>query len=703
MPRPALRAIGASILFALVGFSVNCSIIAKSDLKAGVGQKCGGDGDCQGGVCVSGLCSATCTTNPDCPSPSICVSGKCRIGCTADTSCGSGNICLDSTCRAGCRTDDACVTGQICDTKTTSTCREGCRTTGDRGCATGTICDAASETCLTGCVDDKGCTEPGFICGPDKLCRLGCHDDAGCGTGFICEGSVCRTGCRGDDPTKSPKTCAPGSYCDSGSATCLASLRVCAILPGLTLGQDAWSTAHRIGLDEAAVTLPYVRFGDKPYVVKEGIRKPDDIKKEIAACATSGADVIYTASPAATEQALIDAPLYPKVKFILAGARKNNTLPNVGAYRAKGEQPWYAAGRLAARVASTKGNKCIGLILPTPSKQIVSETNAFVRGARYQGGVGTKVVIRWLGGTKDLATDVSYDYTASNYSFNSAVDGRLYREQLLAAQLADLGCAVVMHRTETQRVVSIIESRLKVAVKGSATLGFPLFSMASDLRFACKHDLTATGTWFESCLGSLYYNGGGLDARVFGQIMPPPAGTGTWKADVVNESFSIDAAALLKFELLDLESITGIERDAAKKYLEEAADGIWPDYAFTGTTTNPLKFNGQRDGDKDGFPDPLQTVGTGVSLTAEEIDRMCWFVDGTYEMPTCGTASCTGTYASLIPAMVPYGPPMSGQVTTTSDTAPDKAKYGDVIQFVKGLGTLGLPSDPTKVMNCALN
>jgi basic membrane lipoprotein Med (substrate-binding protein (PBP1-ABC) superfamily) len=705
MKRIALRALGASFLLVAIGLSVNCTLIAKSDLKAGVGQKCAGDDECQGGVCVSGLCSAACTTTPDCPSPSICVAGKCRIGCTGDPACGGGNICVSNACRAGCRTFADCGSTQICDT-TTFLCREGCiDDTGDRGCPTSQICDTATTTCIPGCRDDaagtvKGCGS-GEICKkPDLKCVPGCHDDKGCGAGFICEGSACRTGCRGDDPTKTDKVCAAGSYCDTASTTCLASLRVCAILPGPTNGTDAWSTANKLGLDQAATSLPYVKFGDKPYVLKESIRKADDVKKEIAACAAAGADVIYTASQTATDEALVDAPTFPGVKFVLAGARKNNTLPNVGAYRAKGEQPWYAAGRIAARVAQTKGNKCIGMILPVPSKQIVSETNAFVRGARYQGGAAMKVVIRWMGATKDLAATPNYSYTASTYSFTPAADGTLYREQLLAAQLADLGCSVVMHRTETQRSVAIIESRLNTAVKTS--LGYPLFSMASDLQFACKDSLTSTGTWFDTCLGSIYYNGGPFDARIFGQIMPPPAGTGTWKADVVNESFTVDAKGLLKFALSPAETITGVESTAADAYLNEAADGIWPDYVFTGTTTNPLTFNGQRDGDKDGFPD-TQTIGIGLPIAAEEVDRMCWFVDGTYEMPSCAAPGCNGTYASLIKAMVPYGPPVSGQVTTMSDTTGDKAKYGDVIQFVKSLGALGLPADPTKVMNCALN
>ena len=612
-----LPQLAKSAVLILAVASIQCTLIAKADLGAGVGVKCGADGDCQGGLCDQGLCSSRCGSDVECPLPSICVANKCKVGCKDDKGCAaSGQICTNSTCAAGCRDD--------------------------KGCAAGSVCQS-------------------------NACTVGCRDNSGCAPGEFCKDATATT---------------PG--------TCNSSLRVAAIFPGTADGQDGWTTANKLGLDEATKKFSYIHYDDKPYQYTENARKADDVGKAIDGYVKTKADVVLTTSPAATEAALKAAPGDSSTKFILTSATKNGSLPNVGAYRAKGEQAWYVAGRLAARVANgAPGTQCIGMILPPPTHQIVSETNAFVRGVKFQQGTGAdiKVVIRWVGETKDFSGGPTNSYTGKNIDFSSA--GSLFREELLAAQLADIGCTVIAHRTETQRSVAAVQKKFSVPFKG--TTGNSLFSMGNDIATACKSDL-AGGDWLPTCIGAVYWNWGPLYGKILDQIQRK-----VWKGLIDAEEFQAGPDALLKFSLSPLTSITGIGADEADAALQDIADKGF-DSVFKGPASGGYKFNGQRDLDRDGKPDARQDLFAGEPVAQEEIDRMCWFVEGTWEFPTCSNASCQGDSKTLIPAMVPGGPPVAGQVTTLSaGSAGDKTKYGDVISYLTSIG-----EDPMTVMNCAL-
>jgi hypothetical protein len=346
----------------------------------------------------------------------------------------------------------------------------------------------------------------------------------------------------------------------------------------------------------------------------------------------------------------------------------------VGAYSGRAEQEWYVAGRLAASVATTD-KKCIGIVLPTPTKAIIRETNAFVRGARFQ-EPAIKVVIRWVGATKDFGVARTYDYNAVNFNYRTGNE-KLFREELLAAQIADLGCSLVAHRTETQRVVNVVEQRLLPAINR------PLFSLGSDVRYACNENVSLDGNWIPSCLGAVYWNWGGVYAKAFDQIRRD-----VWSGLVDQETFRATPDAITQFELNPNRTLTGIGTDEARRLIDQTAnDGF--DAVFRG----PYSFTGQRDLDGDGKADPVQSVIGPVSN--DELARMCWFVEGTYELPDPRKID----YATLIPALVPYGPPVEGG-TTTLDVSrfDDTIKYGDVLDYLRIRN-----EDPTRVMSCALN
>lgn len=679
MFRHLLRLGSAAALVAVAFVSTQCTIIAKSDLGAGIGVKCSSGDDCQGGLCEKGVCSSQCTTDVDCPKPSLCIAARCRLGCKSDATCSAGTICEADVCRAGCREDTQCNAGagEICD-KTAFTCKVGCRT--NMTCGAGKICK--NETCIAGCANDKGC-----------------------GTGSICLGEMCKPGCRPKDLVNNG--CAAGQYCETGTpdttGVCKPSIQVGAIVPGKTDGSDAWSTSHRVGLDDTAKLTPYIYFKTKPYELAAEVKTLDANKKKIDELAAAGANAVIVTSPNGYEAAYQLASKYESVKFLAMGARDNRGLKNLGSYRTNTDAGWYVSGRLAGRLVATTPAKCVGLILPHAGRQIVREANAFIMGVRKQ-VADAKVVIRWLGAGTDPEAP-AYTFTSASGYYSTPGGVKLNREELLAAQIADLGCAVIAHHTDTQRSVSFVDKTLKNSFKSH--FGPSLFSFATDLEHACRVDpFNADSEYRLSCAGSLYWNWTPLYTDIFAKMR-----MGTWDARANNVPWTASAEAPLKFkEHKDAASVLGVPPSEIQAYRIEMQNN--PEYVWDPTHHVGIKFVGQRDLDKNGLPDAKQEVFTFEEVLSEpnELDRMCWFVQGAFEFASCSTASCTATTSSLVPALVPYGPRMDTASSTcvmradkcTSTLASaipaDRAKYADVIDFIKTIG-----GEPQVVMDCPTN
>jgi basic membrane lipoprotein Med (substrate-binding protein (PBP1-ABC) superfamily) len=68
-----------TFLAALGVVCLGCSVIAKSDVEvSGIGALCSSNGECHAGSCDNGLCTATCSVDPDCPASTRCFAGKCQ-------------------------------------------------------------------------------------------------------------------------------------------------------------------------------------------------------------------------------------------------------------------------------------------------------------------------------------------------------------------------------------------------------------------------------------------------------------------------------------------------------------------------------------------------------------------------------------------------------------------------------------------------
>jgi len=694
MTRNILRTASAFALLGLAFASTQCSVIANADLGLGIGVKCTTDSQCQGGICDRGVCASDCTTDGDCPKPSLCLSARCRIGCRQASECTlPGTICDTGlgACRAGCNLDTQCAATEICD-QGSLVCKVGCRTANEKiACGAGKICEA--EQCVAGC-------------------RL----DADCGGGTICEAKKCVAGCRPDVAAMKP--CASGQYCEPATpatvGVCKPAVQVGAIVAGKTDGSDAWSTSHKIGLDDAVSIKPFVSFKDKRYQLVEDVKKLDVAKTEIGKLATAGANAVAVTSRVGYEAVYADASKHSSVKFLAMGARENKALPNVSSYRTDTDAGWYVMGRIAGRIVAPTTAKCIGLILPQAGRQIVRETNAFIMGARKQ-APDAKVVIRWLGANSDPDL-ASYTFTSASGFYSTTGGVKLTREELLAAQLGDLGCSVIAHHTETQRSVAFIDKSLKAPFKSQ--FGVPLFSFATDLQHACRiNPFDAGSEWRVSCAGSLYWHWGPTYANIFELLKK-----GTWEPR--NEFVRWSAGPDAPFKFLEHEnsaSVLAISPTDIQTYRIEMQNN--PEYVWDPGQHGGIKFVGQRDLDKNGLPDTKQELFSFEEVLSEpnELDRMCWFVSGAYEFPACssgtGGLGCTATLSSLVPAMVPYGPKMdpaakdvAGNTCSlradkcTSTLAPtsttDIAKYGDVINFIR---LSSLAGDPQTAMDCPSN
>jgi basic membrane lipoprotein Med (substrate-binding protein (PBP1-ABC) superfamily) len=458
-----------------------------------------------------------------------------------------------------------------------------------------------------------------------------CQSNADC-QASTCDDGACAIACKVDVDCPSPTVCA--------NTRCRLPLHVGAAFSGIANGQEGWTTSQKLGLDAAAQSLGYLRFGNGNYVFKEQIRSATAVGATVDAYVADGADVIIVNSASQVDPILQKATQYPNTRFItVGGLRPNDT--NVGSIFGRNDQSWMVAGRMAARESKT----CIGLIVPLPQSAPVRSIDAFVLGAQRE-NPSSKVILRWMGFWKDISARPTFTYKATNIAFDSG-PSMLYREELLAAELADLGCDVIAHKTDTQRSVSFIENRLNArGVKPS------VFSLAADLKDGCRVDSVPSGEWQQSCLGTVYWNWGPILSSQLDAIH-----RGQWAPANIILPMTADDSSITNFALSPNENVTGIgSEDARAAVIAAVNDG--PDAVWTG----PYETTGQR-----------AAVLAGETPSATELASMCWFVKGIYEQ-----VDYTDTnLAHVVPAQVPHG---------MDPTNPaDMTKYGDVIQFVQSL------------------
>ena len=206
-------------------------------LGAGLGERCDGPVDCaHGNGCVVDLagglrCASPCDDGGQCEGGAVCVDrevagavggwgaavhGFCLpvpadvgsgVVCAADAGCGAGETCtsrvlasggVERFCAVGvgfaavgepCGAGDDCASGQCVGGACGGAC-EGAGQCGPRlGCVAGALLDAQGR------VLGGACGAGSLRCGGDGECGA----DPACSEGCVCDGGVCRVGCRADD------------------------------------------------------------------------------------------------------------------------------------------------------------------------------------------------------------------------------------------------------------------------------------------------------------------------------------------------------------------------------------------------------------------------------------------------------------------------------------------------------------------------
>jgi len=67
-----------SLVFCVLALS-SCTIIAKTDVKQGIGTSCTSNDDCNGSTCNNNICVSSCNTNADCVTGSVCANKLCQL------------------------------------------------------------------------------------------------------------------------------------------------------------------------------------------------------------------------------------------------------------------------------------------------------------------------------------------------------------------------------------------------------------------------------------------------------------------------------------------------------------------------------------------------------------------------------------------------------------------------------------------------
>ncbi len=412
-----------------------------------------------------------------------------------------------------------------------------------------------------------------------------CQNNGDCQAG-TCEQGICCAACTMDSECPAPSKCFTNR--------CQRPLKVAGLYQGVITEGEGFNLTHHEGLLAAQQDLGFV---DLSY--KEGMAAPDSIATGVDLFASQGAEVIVGNSNAQLNALMPKIAEYPNIKFLVfAGFKKNEA--NLGSFFAYIEQAFYLAGKVAAQKAQTR----LGFLAAYITPQVVRRINAFTLGARSV-RPDLVVEVRWVGWWSDYRP-------AAAETFN---DGALFREELIVEQLAASGAEVIAHAAANGRGVRRIESWVK---PGEAP---KVYSIANDNRNGWKSrssDLNPNAP-LASCMGAVYYNWQSVYHLLLNDIH-----RNAWMPSVLTYNITSSPDTVVGFEP---NTGTGVDDSSIRLLVDGLAgmQGLGP--IFKG----PYATTGQRDVEKDGTYDDVQTVAEGETPSDAEISSMCWFVKGVVE------------------------------------------------------------------------
>ena len=268
------------------------------------------------------------------------------------------------------------------------------------------------------------------------------------------------------------------------------------------------------------------------------------------------------------------------------------TAANLTSYYGRMYQPIYLAGYAAGLMTTTNR---LGVMASKQTPQLVRHINAFTLGARAA-NPDVVVDVRWLHTYYDLELETS-----------------------LTAELLDRGADVILGQTNT--TLPLETARDTTAANPDA----PVYAVGYNNINACDVDTDGA-----SCLTAAFWNWGPLYTEKVQSLMDgtwDPQDT-TWRGMTVESDSLIGLAPLSAF-------VPGAIRGDVGALESDVVAGS-PQAPFVG----PLR-------DSTG----LARVAAGDEMSDEELDRICWHVEGVVdsssgvdEPATVSTTECIGDF-----------------------------------------------------------
>lgn len=389
-----------------------------------------------------------------------------------------------------------------------------------------------------------------------------CSRNLECASG-LCEQGLCTQACslHADCPGFVSQTvCSkpPGSASASErTGRCHYRLPVLALNYGAPSEQDAWTTTHDEGLGDAASALPFVTLaqedagdatGRLPWTRKNNLKDTpadanhdvlrDEVGRWVHAqrLGLQGRPlVVITNSVNQSERLATIANTYAQdedlehkqVIFInMAGFRVNDV--NLGTAFAHMERAWYTAGQVAAHkllkddvglIRNQNAPLRAGFIGSIPTAEVIRHMNAFALGVQdrtreFNQGLDEsqkkrmEVVVRWLGAWS--GDDDAYKQAGGCPTSQNGSNDIQNAEECIADELIQVGCTVLAHHLDNQRVVEAVARWRKTSERR-------IYSLGNNHRNACYKGLKNEELQL-GCLGSTHWNWGPVYKKIFERI-----------------------------------------------------------------------------------------------------------------------------------------------------------------------------------------
>ena len=263
---------------------------------------------------------------------------------------------------------------------------------------------------------------------------------------------------------------------------------------------------------------------------------------------------------------------YPDVNFLLCSGFSSG--PNLGSYFGRMYQVMYQAGRLAGRMTNTDR---IGVVGPVVIPETVRHLNAFTQGVRSV-NPDAHVIVRWV-----------FAWFAPDEEAQAATD-------LLAE-----GVDVVFGNTDTTIPIE--------TANAATTEETPIFTIGYDNPDSCTFAE-------ETCITSAYWNWGPIVTRVVRQM-----NEGTWEPDALLwDQMQADPVQSTVY-------LAPISQRLVPSATRIEIEGLVPQLSANTDAARYLPFAG-----------PIRDTAGAIRVpegqlpTDDQLLRMCWFVDGVFDI-----------------------------------------------------------------------